>query len=230
MAITFKKVAVSTMRSMVADAIRKAIMEGGLQPGERIVERNLAAQFGASLSVIREALVELETEGFVVKRPNAATHVTQVSIADAEKVFRLRAVLEPHAVAEAAKRASPEDVRELEALLDRMMERARAGDLRGYLSEDYRFHDRIWRIADNEFVRSALARALIPFYAFFAMRCPYPAFDMQQDADEHRKILEAIAANDPVTAEQIVTRAMSQWRTRPALYAYPEKPTEKAGA
>ncbi len=109
MAITFKKVAVSTMRSMVADTIRKAIMEGGLQPGERIVERNLAAQFGASLSVIREALVELETEGFVVKRPNAATHVTQVSIADAEKVFRLRAVLEPHAVAEAAKR--PEHAR-----------------------------------------------------------------------------------------------------------------------
>lgn len=97
------------------------------------MERNLAAQFGASLSVIREALVELETEGFVVKRPNAATHVTQVSIADAEKVFRLRAVLEPHAVAEAAKRASPEDVRELEALLDRMMERARAGDLTGLL-------------------------------------------------------------------------------------------------
>lgn len=62
------------------------------------------------------------------------------------------------------------------------------------------------------------------------MRCPYPAFDMQQDAEEHRKILEAIAANDPVTAEQIVTRAMSQWRTRPALYAYPEKPTENAGA
>ena len=61
--VTFQKVAVNTMRSIVAGGIRKAILEGALQSGERIVERKLAAQFEASLSVIREALVELEMNG-----------------------------------------------------------------------------------------------------------------------------------------------------------------------
>ncbi len=209
------------MRSIIADAIRKAILEGGLQPGERIVERKLAAQFNSSLSVIREALVELETDGFIVKRRNTATYVAQVTTAEAEKIFEMRAAIEPYAIAEAAKRATPADIQELREIHSRMTQRAQTGDLRAYLSEDYQFHDRIWRIADNEYVRSSLARALIPFYAFFAIRCPDPAFDMQQDAEEHLKILDALAKNDPIAAEACIKSAMPHWRERPVLYADP---------
>lgn len=221
MAITFQKVAVNTMRSVVAETIRKAIMEGELRPGERIVERELAAQFEASLSVIREALVELETEGFIVKRRNTATFVTQVTVEDAEKVFELRAVLEPFATALAARRATADDIGELGEIHDRMCDRAKCNDFRGYLREDYAWHDRLWQIADNEYVRASLARALVPFYAFFAIRCQDPAFDLTADAMEHLKILEALARNDAEAAEAHVRSAMAQWRLRPPIYAAP---------
>jgi len=219
MTITFQRVAVNTMRSMVAEAIRNAIMQGALRPGERIVERKLAAQFEASLSVIREALVELETEGFIVKRRNTATYVTQVTVDDADKVFELRAVLEPFATALAARRATADDIRELREIHDRMRDRAAANDFRGYLHEDYAWHDRVWQIADNEYVRASLARALVPFYAFFAIRCQDPTFDLMADAMEHLKILDALARNDDEAAGARVRDAMAQWRLRPSMYA-----------
>lgn len=218
---TFSKVSVSTLRSIIAAEIRKAILDGRLQPGERLVERKLAAQFGASLSVVREALVELEMEGYIVKRRNTATFVTRVTLEEAEKVFQFRAVLEPYAMAEAAKRATEADLRELRQLHQRMSERAQANDFRGYLEADYEWHERAWRVAGNEYVRSSLARALVPFYAFFAMRCPAPPFDLTQDAQGHLPILEALANHDPAAAEAAVRAGVAMWRTRPFSYAEP---------
>src|SRR6516225_9958389 len=69
-----------TLRGRIAEQIRDAILNGTLDEGERIVERKLAAQFGASLTVIREAIVQLEGEGFITKRPNSSTHVTTLSV------------------------------------------------------------------------------------------------------------------------------------------------------
>ena len=207
------------MRTLVADAIRKAVLEGQLQPGERIVERKLAAQFGASLSVIREALVELETEGFIVKRRNAATHVVQFTIEDANKMFELRAVLEPYATAQAACRATEQDIQELRQLYAELLHQAQAGDFRAYLRADYLLHDRIWQLAGNEFIRATLRRVMIPLSALFAIRCQEPAFDLLADAQEHVKILEAIERGDAYAAEAHVRSAMAQWRLRPALYA-----------
>ncbi len=218
MPVSFQKVAVSSMRALVADAIRKAILDGQLQPGERIVERKLAAQFGSSLSVVREALVELETEGFIVKRRNAATHVVQFTIEDANKMFELRAVLEPYATAQAAHRATAEDIRELRQQCAELMERARANDFRGYLRADYLLHDRIWQLAGNEFIRATLRRVMIPLSALFAIRCEEPAFDLVKDAEEHVKILDALERGDAYAAEAHLRSAMAQWRLRPALY------------
>ena len=78
-------------------------MDGTLKTGERIVERKLAAQFGASLAVVREAIIQLEAEGFITKWPNTSTHVTRLSLAETEKIFAVRKVLEGFAVEEAAR-------------------------------------------------------------------------------------------------------------------------------
>jgi DNA-binding GntR family transcriptional regulator len=155
MTTTFERVTFNTMRGMVAEAIRQAILEGRLQQGERLVERRLAAQFGASLGVVREALVELETEGFIVKQRNTATHVARITVEEAAKMFALRGVLEPFAMAEAAKRATPEGIADLRRFFERMCDRARANDFPGYLREDYAWHERVWRMAGNEYVHAA---------------------------------------------------------------------------
>lgn len=217
----FHKVEAKTLRPLIAGEMRAAILNGRLRPGERIVERSLAAQFGASLSVIREALVELEIEGFIMKRRNTASYVTRVTLEDAQKVFALRAVLEPYAIAQAAKLATPGQITELGRICERMHECARNHDTSGYLREDYAFHDFAWQMGDNEYVRSALARALVPLYAFSAIRWQEEPFDLLADAAGHLLILNALAANDAAAAEAAVRAGMAQWQTRPPSYADP---------
>ena len=94
MEVMFERLANSTLRSRIAEQLRDAIVDGTLRTGERIVERKLAAQFGASLAVVREAIIQLEAEGFITIWPNTSTHVTQLSLAETEKIFAVRKVLE----------------------------------------------------------------------------------------------------------------------------------------
>ena len=72
------------------------------------MERQLAAQFVTSLTAVREALIELEATGFVIKKPNSTTHVTKLSKDAAEKIFVFRRIMEGFAVEEAARQATSE--------------------------------------------------------------------------------------------------------------------------
>ncbi len=102
-----------TLRGRISERIRGAILDGTLKPGSRIVELHLAAQFATSLTSEREALIVLEVDGFVIKRPNSATFVTELTLSDTEKLFDVRRVLERRAVDLAARNCLPEQAADL---------------------------------------------------------------------------------------------------------------------
>ena len=80
MEAVFEKISNYTLRGQIAEKIRGAILRGNLKEGQRLVERQLAAQFATSLTAVREALIELESTGFVIKRPNATLPATKISV------------------------------------------------------------------------------------------------------------------------------------------------------
>jgi DNA-binding GntR family transcriptional regulator len=212
MALVFEKLTTQTLRGQIANRIRSAIFNGSLRPGDRLVERKLASEFGASLTVVREALIELETEGFITKRPNAFTYVTKLSIVEIEKVFALRKVLETHAIQEAARLATADAVAELEVSYLQMVDSARRYDLRTYIHEDLLWHESIWRMAENEFLTAALRRIIVPLFTFTSIRFyGGSSFDLLADAMSHMPLLEAIKARDPATAGTAALSAMEGW-------------------
>jgi DNA-binding GntR family transcriptional regulator len=212
MAVVFEKLMAQTLRGQIAHRIRRAILSGSLKPGERLVERKLASQFGASLTAVREALIELETEGFITKRPNAFTYVTQLSIVEIEKVFALRKVLETYAIQEAARLATAESIAELEVNYLQMVDSARRHDLRAYIHEDLLWHESIWRMADNEFLTAALGRIIVPLFTFTSIRFyGGSSFDLLADALSHMPLLEAIKARNPAAAGAAALSAMEGW-------------------
>ena len=212
MASVFEKLTTQTLRGQIVQRIRHAILNGTLKPGERLVERKLASEFGASLTAVREAVIELETDGFITKRPNAFTYVTKLSIAEIEKVFVLRKVLETHAIQEAARLASPEAISQLEVSYLQMIDSARRHDLRAYIHEDLLWHESIWRMADNEFVTAALRRIIVPLFTFTSIRFYGGSpFDLLADAMSHMPLLEAIKAHDPAMAGAAAVSAMEGW-------------------
>lgn len=166
----FERVATSTLRGQITERIREAILHGLLKAGERIVERTLAAQFGASLTAVREAIITLETEGLVTKKPNTSTRITELTAEDVESIFEVRLLLEPHVVARAARIATAEQRSNLEKAYLEMVDAARRGDVRSYVARDYAWHAAAWAVAGNEYLQTVLRRVTLPLFSYSSIR------------------------------------------------------------
>lgn len=76
------------LREVVSEALRQAIKDGVLKPGERLMEIQLAEELGVSRTPIREAIRKLELEGFVVMVPRRGTYVADISLKDIAQVSK----------------------------------------------------------------------------------------------------------------------------------------------
>jgi DNA-binding GntR family transcriptional regulator len=82
------------VRRQVEDHLREAIVTGVFAPGEHLSDRVLCETFGASRSVVREAIRLMEAEGLVVQIPHRGPFVTSLTLAEAEEIYEVRAALE----------------------------------------------------------------------------------------------------------------------------------------
>lgn len=219
MGTDFQQLTSVTLRGRIAEILRDAILNGTLREGERIVERKLAAQFSTSLTAVREALIELESEGFVVKKPNAATYVTKVSIEAAERIFRVRRLLEVHALEEAARLATPASLQKLERVYLDLVDAARSEHSQLFIRTDYLLHETIWLMSGNEYLHAALRRVVLPVFAATSIRIvSRRPFDLIQDAQLHLPMIEVIRNHDVGAAKAVVERAMDEWLAQFRLY------------
>src|SRR6185312_2361148 len=160
-------------RHQVAEKIRESILDGSLIPGERLVERKLAEVLGTSQSAIREALIQLELEGHVSKKPNSATFVIHFSQRDLENTIAVRRVLEGFAVEEAARQATSVDVQRLEDLFQQSQAAARSREFQKYIRCDLNWHIAMWESTHNDTLVECLRRIVVPCSASaqFGLQC-----------------------------------------------------------
>src|SRR5262245_28789112 len=103
MKVTFPKLTPVSKKDSVLGLLKKAMAAGAITCGDQIVEATLARQFGVGQGLVREALLELECEGFVDRTPFSNTRVTSLSAEDAGHIFDIRIELEPLAFELAAR-------------------------------------------------------------------------------------------------------------------------------
>jgi len=125
----------------VAQKLRDAILAGQLKPGERLVEQKLASRFGIGQPTLREALKELEFQGFVRKSPKKGTYVTLLTPEDFRKIQEVRMTLEVVAIEKAALNTTDRAMRELETLVVSMRSAAQKFDLATSHKSDVAFHE-----------------------------------------------------------------------------------------
>jgi DNA-binding GntR family transcriptional regulator len=138
------------LRRQAVDHLRHAIVSGRLQPGARLIERELIASMGVSRTVIRETLRELESEGLIALIPNRGPIVRELSLAEAADLYQIRAVLEGLAARLFAVRAEPAQVRRLAQALDETSEAYRRGDPAGVFDAKDRFYAVLFEGAGSE--------------------------------------------------------------------------------
>ncbi|MCI0621888.1 MAG: GntR family transcriptional regulator [Acidobacteria bacterium] len=221
MRAVFGKLTYTSLRGRIADEIQDAILNGTLREGERIVERKLADQFSASLTAVREALIELAAKGFVTKRPNCATHVIKFSHADVDKIFAFRRIVEAHTVEEACRAASQEGLERLTHSYKELLEAAHSKNAQLYLQRDLALHEVVWQISKNEYFEIALRRVVRPFFAFTFIRYGRgDSFDLVQDAYNHLAFVNPIRSRDAEAARQAYLSALDEWYAQTRSYIY----------
>jgi DNA-binding GntR family transcriptional regulator len=188
----------TTLRDEIKDRILERILDGSYGPGERIVESQVATEFGTSQAPVREALRELEAMRFVETQPHRGARVRQVTTEELIQIYPVRAALEEVAGREAAVRMSDEQLSALGDELAGMGRAAEAQDLHAQLLHDVRFHEIIVEASGNQVLvdvwRSLRveARTLVS-----AIRADS---DLRMIAEMHRPVLQALQSRDPELA------------------------------
>ena len=217
MPIVARKLAVATLRHRIVEEVRQAILNGSLVPGERLVERDLAARVGTSLTVAREAIIQLEAEGLITKRPNSSTQVTELSPREIEQIFSVRFVLEEYAFVEAARHRTDEELRQLDQLHQEAVRSAKAGNGRRYIQQDLAWHESVWKSSHNEYLYDSLRRVVLPLFGFSLIESAVQkTFDLLEDARSHEPVLEAISRQDPAATRKAYRVAAEAWKIKTA--------------
>lgn len=208
------KVQLVTLRHQIATQIRQAILDGSLRPGERVVERTLASEIGASVTAVREAVIQLEAEGLITKRSNTATNITSLTGDEIAQTFAVRHTLERMAVAEAAKHAGRGGIRLLRQLHSAAREAALAKDRHLYVQRDYAWHEAVWSTSGNAVLTATLRRVVLPLFGFSVVETVLQKdFDLLEDVQLHTPILQAIVLKDASAAMSAFDKGIRVWTT-----------------
>jgi DNA-binding GntR family transcriptional regulator len=187
----------------VAETLREGIIAGKLKPGERLVEQKLAAELGIGQPTLREALKELEYQGFVRKLPNKGTYVTRLSKEDFGKILEVRMALEALVVERAARNIADVAAEELEGIVRDMEAAARKFDLARFHKSDVAFHRKLWKLAGNQYLEIALERIAFGLFAFVLLqRDSESTMEFLAATDQHKQIVEGLRSGDPEQARK----------------------------
>jgi DNA-binding GntR family transcriptional regulator len=213
---------VKPLRDRVAEMIRESIIDGKIRPGERLVEPDLAARLGVSRTPLREALLQLDSEGFVNVTPRRGAVVSELSIEDAQETYLIKGALEPLAARLACEKITDAELESLREIHERMSRSAaaRSRDNRRILQLNSEFHSVITSASRNEkliqYIRILRSQALRYNYIYLSVMSHISA-----SVREHARILDALSRRDREAAERLVHA--HEESARAALCAYIER-------
>ena len=213
----------SQVRGQVYQQLRQAVLDGGLKPGDRLVERKLAEQLKVSRTPVREAIRMLELEGLVSHMPRIGVVVTGFDDQEVHEIYRIRAVLEGLATRMAAERIAPDQLKELVKLLEEIEVCAAGENLERLEIVHREFNDLIYRAADSPRLYSMITplTEYITRYARVGYALPGRVAEATQ---EHRQLVAAIKLRDGDMAERAAREHINNSR-----HAYFREITLKQG-
>lgn len=183
------------LREKVLDALREAIIQGDLKPGDALVESDLAAQLGVSRAPIREALQILNSEGLLQVVPYHGTTVRILTRADIEELYSLRSVLEEFALRRMLARRTPEDAQALRAVYEAMLQAAHEGSLKRVNAIDRQFHDTLIERSGHQLLTMVWNSVSMRVRQLMGLLNERNT-DLKQIAYNHLPLLEAIEHGD----------------------------------
>jgi DNA-binding GntR family transcriptional regulator len=200
-----------TVRARAAEELRNRVLTGALAPGTRLDLDALTAEFGASRTPIREALLELSYEGLVEVAPRSGITVIGLTPRDVLDNFAILGTLAGKAAEWAAARITDEDLTHIQELADHVTAASEASAGRGHdklVTANWRFHRAVHRASGSPRILTLIRQTVgvVPtnFFDVFPDRG-------QHSASDHDELVAALARRDGaaarIAAERHVTDA-----------------------
>lgn len=204
------------LRQSVADALRGALITGQMAPGELYSAPKLAQQFGVSPTPVREAMLDLVSEGHIEAVRNKGFRVVQLSPAELDELAEIRRLLEPPVMARVAT-AVPKhaelaaQVEQLRPMARQIVEAASQEDFLHYIELDTRFHlDFLTLHGNARLVREV--RDLRGRSRLFGLEEMSDGGTLVPLAQEHEQMVEAALAGDGLRMQELVDQHIDHVR------------------
>jgi phosphonate utilization transcriptional regulator len=193
-----------SLTTLVRDEIERHIVEGALAPGDKLNEADWAARLRVSRGPVREAFRALEQAGLVRTEKNRGVFVRTVSLAEADEIYAVRAVLEEAACRMLAASIDAAKLAVLRDWLDAMRAAADAHDHDAYARANVAFHDALVAASGNRKLYETYRRLVSELSLFRRAALVVHADAMERSLAEHRAILTALASRDAEQAAALM--------------------------
>ena len=181
----------NTRTEILVSEIEKLIVNGSMVPGQRLDEMVLAKKYGVSRTPVREAIRALIAIGLVQNTGKQGSQVAKLSISMLIEMFELMAVLEGMCAQLAARRATKNQLFEMQKTHELLEKTFEKGTHKEFYNVNLQFHDLLYNASHTQYLAEEtlrLRRRLSPY----RMRVTFQPGRMSSTLDEHNKILIAI--------------------------------------
>jgi DNA-binding GntR family transcriptional regulator len=181
------------LREKIASSIRDSIIEGKIKPGERLLEPVVAKYLGVSRTPLREAFLQLESEGFLKFNPRKGALVTETSLKDAEETYQIKGTLEALAAKLATEHLTENEIDEIHHLNEKMrlISISNNKDYKTFLELNSIFHQKIYERCGNDKLKKmiqTLRNQTLRYNFIFLSLMSH----LEESVSEHSLIIQAI--------------------------------------
>lgn len=206
----------STVDKVVA-ALRDAMFDGVLTPGEQLPEVKLASDLGVARSTLREALQVLTADGLAIRLPNRGVAVRQLTVAEVEDIFLARLVLETEG-AHAAATCSDEALAAVEAAMQGYAGEAAAGKPSSIARAHEGFHAAAVGLTGSERL-AEMERSLMRETQLAISSIDRASDDLPRQIEEHSELYELLRARSVDEAVEMIKGQLAHAKAFVARYA-----------
>ncbi|MDR3599706.1 MAG: GntR family transcriptional regulator [Desulfosporosinus sp.] len=188
------------IRDSVFSILRNAILDKKLEPGQRLVERNIAEQLGVSRTPVREAIRKLELERLVTHIPRKGVVVSGFTRADIVEILVIRTSLEALICSITATKIKPRELERLESLAKQISDEHGKGNFKKSNQLNDKFHEIIYRAAESPRLYNFLDTLREYITKFTQVAYSKPGRP-EEAWEEHQEIIEALRSHDSSRAD-----------------------------
>jgi phosphonate utilization transcriptional regulator len=194
----------NSLTTLVQREIERRILEGELAPGSKLNEADIAGELRVSRGPVREAFRALEQTGLVRTEKNRGVFVRQVSIAEADEIYDVRAALEAMIGRLAARRATPAQVERIRAVVKRMHTVGKSRDASAYYPLNVEFHELLCEAAGNKTLHANYRRVVNELDLYRRETISRSAENIPVSTRDHEAIVNAVAKRDEALAAKLL--------------------------